>query len=161
MKTLYLAVFIFFTGAVHGQSPDAAIRKLTAKQIKTMIDESKGPTIINFWASWCGPCVREIPYFESKIAESATPVKLVLVSLDFPASYPKKLTDFVQKKGYKSEVVYLIETNPEEFIPVIEKKWTGAIPASIFIDNSKNYYQFFNSQLTEARLEIELNNLVK
>ena len=101
-----------------------------------------------------------IPYFESKVAQSATPVKLLLVSLDFPGSYPKLLSAFIQKKGYKSEVVYLNDLKAEEYTPIINKEWSGAIPASIFVDNSKKYYRFFNMQLTEERLNIELKNLL-
>ena len=103
---------------------------------------------------------REIPYFESKVAQSTKPVKLLLVSLDFPGSFPKLLSSFIQKKGYKSEVVYLNELKAEEYTPIINKDWTGAIPASIFVDNSKKYYRFFNTQLTEQKLEVELKSLL-
>jgi hypothetical protein len=85
----------------------------------------------------------------------------LLVSLDFPDAYPKKLAAFVKKQGYKGEVVYLAETNADVFIPIIEKTWNGAIPASIFIDNSKKYYQVFNNQLTKERFDIELEKLMK
>ena len=157
-KFVLILSFCFVANMVFAQ--EASIKKVTAKEVKEMIDNSKGPTIINFWASWCGPCIREIPYFESKVAEAIKPVKLILVSLDFPGSYPKALSAFIQKKGYKSEVVYLKELKAEEYTPIIDKDWTGAIPASIFVDKSKNYYRFFNSQLTEQKMDLELKNLL-
>ncbi|HEX8461975.1 MAG TPA: TlpA disulfide reductase family protein [Segetibacter sp.] len=164
MKVLLIATILFaFTNAVQAQKPAAAkaIKKLSAKEVKALIDNSTGPTIINFWATWCGPCIREIPWFDSIIAAKKSPVKLVLVSLDFPESYPKKLAEFVKKQGYKGEVIYLGETDADVFIPIIEKKWNGAIPASIFIDNSKKIYEVFNNQLTPQRFSIELDKLVK
>ncbi len=157
-KFIVILSFCFVANILLAQN--ATIKKVTAKEVKKMIDNSTGPTIINFWASWCGPCIREIPYFESKVAQSATPVKLLLVSLDFPGSYPKLLSAFIQKKGYKSEVVYLEELKAEEYTPIINKGWSGAIPASIFVDNSKKYYRFFNTQLTAERMDIELKNLL-
>lgn len=156
-----VSILVIVSMGVLSIAQSSSIQKVSAAEVKTLIDKSSGPTIINFWASWCGPCIREIPYMEQQVAALATPVKLILVSLDFPSSYPTQLTGFVKKKGYKSEIVYLADTDVAVFTPLIDKQWTGAIPASIFIDNKKGYYQFFNSQLTEARLQKELANLLK
>jgi thiol-disulfide isomerase/thioredoxin len=135
------------------------IKKVSIKDVKAMMDSSSIPMIVNFWASWCGPCIREIPYFDSLIAAENKPVRFLLVSLDFPQTYPKELTAFVRKQGYKGEVVFLNEGRYEDFCPVIDKKWTGAIPASVFINNKKNFRQFYDSQLTRQRLFIEFAKL--
>ncbi len=159
MKIFLVATFLFCTTSLWSQQSSYTISKLTATQIRHLIDTSTVPTIFNFWASWCGPCIREIPYFEEQVKR--TPIRLVLVSIDYPDAYSKTLKDFVQKKGYTSEVIFLDETDPEVFVPIIEKQWSGAIPASIFVDNSKKFYRFFNSQLTEQRLALELRALLK
>ena len=141
------------------QLQQPTIPKYKATDIRALMDTSTGPVIINFWASWCGPCVREIPWFDSLIDKSGRHVKLVLVSLDFKEDYPKRLIPFLSKKPYKDRIVYLDETNANYFIPLIDKRWSGALPSSIFLNNSKKYYEVFNYQLTVKRFELELNKL--
>lgn len=160
-KIAGLLLAVLLAAAAPAAQGQTAIKKVSIQDVRTMMDTTKGPLIVNFWATWCAPCVKEIPWFDSIIAQKKAPVKLLLVSLDFPEAYPQQLTAFVKKRRYRGEVVFLNESNADYFIPIIDPKWTGAIPASMFVNNSKKYYRLFNHQLTEGRFALELDKLIE
>ncbi len=138
------------------------IRKVKMDDVVKMIDTSSVPIIVNFWASWCVPCVHEIPWFEKAVAElKGKQVKLVLVSLDFVSDYPAKLKAFVKEKGYQSTIVWLDETDANSFCPKIDTAWSGTIPATIMVNNKTHYRQFFGEQVPEPRFKQELQKLVE
>ena len=88
--------------------------------------------IINFWATWCKPCVEELPYFENIARDySEKPVKVLLVSMDFENQIEKRVVPFIEEEKIKSEVVVLVEPNANAWIDKVDPRWSGAIPATI------------------------------
>ena len=112
--------------------------------------------VINFWATWCRPCVQELPLFDSLTSTSADkPIKVLLVSLDLVDSSATKLKAFIQKKGIQSEVVVLTDGNSNRWIDLIDPNWSGAIPYTIMIHNEKKSFhekQYHN--ITELNEDI-------
>jgi thiol-disulfide isomerase/thioredoxin len=99
--------------------------------------------VVNFWATWCGPCVAELPEFNRiDSAWKGKPVRVLLVSLDFPDAWPGKLTEFLKKKQIHPEVYWLDESDANSFIPKISANWSGAIPATLFSFKAKNIKDF-------------------
>jgi thiol-disulfide isomerase/thioredoxin len=89
--------------------------------------------VINFWATWCKPCVKELPYFERVNKEfKDEPVRVILVSLDFPKQLESKLIPFIEKNNIQSEVIVLNDPDSNNWINKIDESWSGAIPATLF-----------------------------
>jgi thiol-disulfide isomerase/thioredoxin len=102
------------------------------------IDQKDTAYVVNFWATWCKPCVEELPAFDSlTVSKSGLPVKVLLVSLDFKEDIDKKVKPFLSKRQVKSQVILLDETNGNEFVDKISPEWSGAIPATLFKKGSK------------------------
>lgn len=115
--------------------------------------------VLNFWATWCAPCVKELPYFE-KINEiyNIQNVEVILVSLDFPHLYDSKLKPFIKEKNLKSKVIALDDADMNTWIPQIDKNWSGSIPATIIYN--KNHSKFFEKSFTYEGLESEIIKLL-
>ncbi|APY07742.1 thioredoxin [Winogradskyella sp. J14-2] len=115
--------------------------------------------VVNFWATWCAPCVKELPYFEEINQEYKDKnVEVLLVSLDFPRNYESKLIPFVAKRNLQSEVVAFDDVDQNRWITAIHKDWSGAIPATIIYNKEKR--QFYERSFTKEELETELKQFL-
>ena len=160
-------------GAVRGQGigkvgeqagsggSSVAIEKFKIADLESYIAHSDHPLIINFWATFCVPCCKEIPYFETTVNQfKDQKVELLLVSLDLPAYYPARIAGFVQKSGFGSRILWLNETDADYFCPKVDPRWTGGIPCSLFINNATHYRRFFDRQLTEPQVGLEIKKMI-
>lgn len=118
--------------------------------------------LINFWATWCKPCIQEIPYFEA-VGEKFKDenVKVLLVSLDFIEDLETKVIPFVQKKALNSEVKLLDETDFNAFIDKVDPSWSGAIPATLLINNLNGKTAFFEKAFKQGELDQIIDDQLK
>lgn len=138
------------------------VKSYTYKELKPLLEKKDANTtyVVNFWATWCGPCVKELPYFE-KIKEEykSKNVEVLLVSLDFPKQVEKRLIPFINKHKIQSEVVLLDDVNEDYWIKDISEKWSGALPATIIYNtnNRKFYEQSFDYETLAKEVNTFLN----
>ena len=114
--------------------------------------------VINFWATWCKPCIEELPYFEDLQAENKD-IKVILISLDFPDKLESQLKPFIVEKKLKSQVVLLDDPYENEWIPKIDSTWSGAIPATLIFNKSKRI--FYERSFTKISLMEEIEKFTK
>ncbi|MCH3884719.1 TlpA disulfide reductase family protein [Tenacibaculum aquimarinum] len=115
--------------------------------------------VVNFWATWCAPCVKELPAFEKIKSDFATKnVEVLLVSLDFPKQVDKRLIPFIEKNEIQSKVVLLDDTNEQRWISEIDKDWSGSLPATLIY--SKNKRKFYEQSFDYKTLENEVNTFL-
>lgn len=88
--------------------------------------------VINFWATWCAPCVKELPYFEeARKSFRGKPVRFILVSLDFRKQIESRLLPFLKKNDIGSEVLVLHDPDADAWIDRVDPSWEGALPATL------------------------------
>ncbi len=151
-------LLIFVLGTAIGQD----IPKLKITDIEKYIANGNGDIlVINFWATFCKPCVAEIPFFISTVEKyKSKRVKLMLVSLDMPSYYPAKIASFAKKHKFKTNIVWLDESNADYFCPKIDSAWSGSIPATLIVNTATGYRKFAEEEMTRESLEMTIKEVI-
>jgi len=159
LKTLLLSGCLLTDSTTFAQQ--VAVIKLPDLQ-KRLARPSDTTYVVNFWATWCAPCVKELPNFEQlNTTYAKQKVKVLLVSMDNASQLDKKVKPFVTKRGLKSEVVLLNEPDPNSWLSQIDSKWTGAIPYTLMVNNQKKKRTGFEKEFTQAELTAQVQSFLK
>jgi len=124
-------------------------------QLDSLLSSNTDKTlVVNFWATWCKPCIKELPYFEAAQTKYKEDIRVILVSLDFPEKLESQLIPFVNDHAIRSQVVLLNDPYENEWIPKVDTTWSGAIPATLIIKGAKRI--FYEKSFTQEELENEI-----
>lgn len=135
-------ICIFLYSAVHAQI--TAVPILNFEGVKPYLEKDNDTIyVVNFWATWCKPCIEELPFLEQLQQDQKNqPVQVLLVSLDFANQIQSKLIPFINDHSLQSKVIVLDDPDANAWIDQVDERWTGAIPATLVYKREKRL--FFN-----------------
>lgn len=154
---LVVSFLLFSWAPINSTSPPAKFEIISFEQFEEMMkEESSKLRVYNFWATWCAPCVKEMPYFEKAQAENPD-LELVFISMD-DGRKPDRVTNFMEKRGIQAPVFLLDDVDYNKWIDKVSPDWSGAIPATLFIqpDGTKH---FIEGELESEELESIIKKL--
>lgn len=146
---------------IHGYSQtEREIEVLNFEQLEPRLHMDTDTTyVINFWATWCIPCRKELPYFEQVHLENKNSgkTKVLLVSLDFSSKIESSLIPFLEKNKITAPVALLSDPNSNSWIDKVDPTWSGSLPATIIYKGSKR--EFFEAELDYTSINQTINKL--
>jgi thiol-disulfide isomerase/thioredoxin len=162
MMHLKLAAALFILNIAHSgiaQTKTIPVVGFSAFQEK-LTSTSDTVYIINFWATWCAPCRKEIPQFEQIHKDySDDKVKVLLVSLDFPNQVEKSLKSFILSNKVTAPVILLNEPDANSWIDKVDPSWSGALPATLIFRRENR--KFFEKELSYEDIQNSIISLTK
>jgi thiol-disulfide isomerase/thioredoxin len=146
---------IFLIGNSSLAKGQVAPEILKFKKLEAIIAKTDDTTrVFNFFASWCLPCIKELPELESLAQEKKhEKVKIIYVSLDFINSYQESLIPLMKKLALTQKVYLLNESDPNKWINEIDKNWSGSIPATLIVNHQKKQYKFIPYSISKSTLK--------
>jgi thiol-disulfide isomerase/thioredoxin len=131
-------------------------------EVKSVYDAVKGKVVlVNFWATWCKPCVKEFPELVKLYSNSKDEgFELVFISLDDMSEIDSHLTPFLKKQGVDFTTYYSTFAKPEDLMEYVDKNWQGAIPSTYIYDREGSLKKSILGTKTYEQFEKEITVLL-
>ena len=160
MEVKIYMIIVLFCILNFSQISGQTISEIDREGITMLTQKSNDTTyVVNFWATWCSPCVKEISYFEELYRKyNSSTVSVILVSLDFPNQVEKRLLPFIQEKEISAPVLLMTDLNYNGWIDRVDPTWSGALPATLIYNRESRI--FLEKELTRDDLFKHVNQIL-
>lgn len=145
VRILVLPLVSGFTGATVLYAQSTSVPVMDFAEFEPFLQKQNDTTyVINFWATWCVPCIKELPYFtqlHDAIERGGSKQEVLLVSLDFTDKLAQSLYPFMQKHNLQPDVIVLDDPKAHSWIDKVNPSWSGAIPATLVYRNNERKFR--------------------
>lgn len=135
----FLSILLFFIFVQSTVAQEVLVLDTFTDFEKSILKNDENVYVINFWATWCAPCIKELPYFQQLHLDNKK-VKVILVSLDSKSDIDKKLKPFILKKKLTAQVIALTDKDYNSWLEKIDKDWSGSIPATLLLSGNRKLF---------------------
>ena len=149
----YIILSLILTFNIPAISQDVEYIKISGLE-RILANTDDRINVVNFWATWCGPCVKEFPMFE-KVSKDypGEKVRFLMISLDFPSQVEKSLIPFLKKNNSSLPVAVMTDLDYNAWIDKVDKTWQGDIPVTLVFNNARNQRSFHKGEIDEQGLK--------
>jgi len=161
LKSL-VTIIVFISGLAFFAEPDFNIKKkleevnvqlLDREGLQKIISNRNGkPLLINFWATWCVPCREEFPDLVKFYSDFKDKVDVIAISVDYPKEIETKIKPFISEMNPGFDTYVYSERDQEALINMINKDWSGALPATFVYDNDGKQVSFHDGKMSYEEL---------
>ncbi len=153
------ALLISFT-LCQAAAPTTLVRVDETTYPKTVALKKGKVLLVNFWATWCEPCRKEVPELSKMYtALKGKGFELMTISADEPED-EKAAIAFLAKAGIGDPAYRKQAKNDDKFISGIDAEWSGALPALILYDKSGKKVKVWIGETDLKQIEVEIKKLL-
>ena len=153
ITVILLSAFTLSDNLQENANPDPLLKDVNAEELRKVIESYEGEkaVLVNVWATWCAPCIEEIPDIVEIQRKYKDRLQVIFVSADFPDSRDKAL-QFLKEQNV-DWTTYFKTGDDQEFIEVISDDWTGALPFSKILNKEGEVIASWEKSATFSKFD--------